>query len=432
MEKSRVGILKSRINRLFNWKILLLVIIILLGLYLRFYRIETSLKFGWDQARDSWKVRDILVKHQLVLNGPRTGIGHFHLGPLYYYLLTPFYFMTNLDPTAANYFNMLANMFNFIAIYLVTKKLFSQNLGLFAVALYASNNFMINYGKIPWNISLVPGVSFIIFYCLHNAMSGDHRFFAAALFWIGMFFNLHFSAVVFILIIPLTLIFVKDKKSAVTWCIKGLPLFLVWLVPVIIYNFQSYQHEYFRYKEFLEIYFLKFHFRWLLHRLPDSLIQLEFLIFFKQLKWLVYVIPAVFALFISNEKQPGKKLLGILASLWWLGVLIAFTFYSGPVSDYYFLLTLPVWFIVISYVQVKLLSWNKLLLGGFLSLFWAVYFIQNTAPHWNKPLEGGLKTQRNEAVAKIQNGETVPYSEGNIISYYYAIWKEDGKEFWKK
>lgn len=427
----RTLIMKRLYKWLYKWKILLLVVIILLGLYLRLYRIETSLSFGWDQARDSWKVRDIIVKHQLVLNGPRTGIGHFHLGPLYYYLLTPFYFMTNLDPSAANYFNLLANLFNFVSIYYVTRKFFSQNFGLFAVALYAFNNFMINYGKVPWNVTLVPGVAFLMFYSLYKAILGTYKYYAVSLCLTGLFFHLHFTAVIFLLIIPATIFFVKDKKSAVNWCIKGLSLLIVWLIPIVIYNFQSYQHEYFRYKEFLEIYFLNFHLRWLLHRLPDSLIQLEFLIFFKQLKWLVYVVPAVFLLLLFKEKQPEKKYLGILAGIWWFGVLIAFTFYSGPVSDYYFLLTLPVWFVVFIYLLEKLLSWNKLFLGGILGLFWIIYVIQNTAPHWSKPLEGGLKSQRDEAVVKIRNGEIIPYSEGNILSYFYAIWKEDGKEFWK-
>ena len=72
--------------------------LLLIGLYLRFWNIENSFQFGWDQARDAWKVRDILTG-TLVLNGPRTGIGHFHLGPIWYYYLAPFYFLTPVSYT---------------------------------------------------------------------------------------------------------------------------------------------------------------------------------------------------------------------------------------------------------------------------------------------------------------------------------------------
>lgn len=409
----------------------LFLLILGAGLYLRFYRIETSLNFGWDQARDSWKARDILIKHQLVLNGPRTGIGHFHLGPLYYYLLVPLYFFTNLDPSAANYFNVLANMFNFTTIFWVTKKLFSVKAAVFATALFAFNYYMINYGKIPWNVSLVPGVSFLLFYSLYKAIGGQYKYFAAALCLTGLFFHLHFTAVIFLLIIPVTLIFVTDKKSAILWCIKGLPLLIIWLFPTVIYNFTAFQHEYFRYKEFLDIYFLDFHFRWLLHRLPDSLIQLEFLLYFKELKWLVYILPLLFLLCSIKEKNLDQRRVGYLPMIWLLSVLIGFTFYGGPVSDYYFLMTLPPLFVILVYLQLKLLKLNYLLIGSALSLFWLVYFIQNTTSHWQKPAVGGLSSQRSEAAVKIQGGENIPYSEGDISSYFYAIWKEDGKEFWK-
>ncbi|MEK7166389.1 MAG: hypothetical protein AAB874_06295 [Patescibacteria group bacterium] len=415
----------------YKWNWVLLILIILAGLYLRFHRIETSLQFGWDQARDSWKVRDILVKHQLVLNGPRTGIGHFHLGPLYYYLLVPFYFFTNLDPSAANYFNILVNIFNFVTIYIVTKKLISSNAGLFATTLYAFNYYMINYGKIPWNVSLVPGVDFLIFYSLYKAVTGNYRWYAVALGLAGVFFHLHFTAVLFALIIPLTVLFVKDEKSALLWCIKGSPLLLIWLVPTVIYNIQSYQHEYFRYKEFLDIYLLKFHFRWLLHRIPDSLIQLEFLLFFKQLKWLVYLLPTLFALLMFREKDKNSKQLGVLSLVWLISTLIGFTFYSGPVSDYYFLLTLPPLFIMLLYLQQRLIARNNFFIIV-LGFFWIYYFFQNTSSHLLKPVEGGLNMQRNESERKIRNGEYLPYDEGDIKSYFYAIWKEDGKEFWKK
>ena len=52
--------------------ILIFWLIVLVGMYLRFYRIESVQSFGWDQARDAWKTRDI-IKGQIVLNGPRTG-----------------------------------------------------------------------------------------------------------------------------------------------------------------------------------------------------------------------------------------------------------------------------------------------------------------------------------------------------------------------
>jgi len=64
-----------KIIKKYYW-LLAFILIILVGFYLRFYGIESSQDFGWDQGRDAWLVRDIIVKKIVVLNGPRTGVGH--------------------------------------------------------------------------------------------------------------------------------------------------------------------------------------------------------------------------------------------------------------------------------------------------------------------------------------------------------------------
>jgi len=47
---------------------LIFILIFIIGMYLRFYKIDDYRTFGWDQARDAWKVRDI-IKGQIVLIG---------------------------------------------------------------------------------------------------------------------------------------------------------------------------------------------------------------------------------------------------------------------------------------------------------------------------------------------------------------------------
>lgn len=138
--------------------------ILIIGLYLRFYHIEEVLSFGWDQGRDAWAVRDI-IRGEYTLIGPRTGIGHFHLGPVYYYLLAPFFFVTNLDPMASNYFNILANIINFIILFVITKKIFNNNATLFVTLIYATSQYLMG-SRVPWNVTLMPGIATLIFFSI--------------------------------------------------------------------------------------------------------------------------------------------------------------------------------------------------------------------------------------------------------------------------
>jgi len=67
-------------------------------LFLRLYKLDTRLPFGWEQERDAFFVRDIL-RGKLTLIGPRVvGPGGFFLPPYFFYLLSPFYFLFKLNP----------------------------------------------------------------------------------------------------------------------------------------------------------------------------------------------------------------------------------------------------------------------------------------------------------------------------------------------
>ena len=77
---------------------ILLVLILSLALFLRLYRISEFMTFLGDEGRDVRVVRDLITKGNLVFIGPMTSIGNMYLGPLYYYLIAPALFLSNLSP----------------------------------------------------------------------------------------------------------------------------------------------------------------------------------------------------------------------------------------------------------------------------------------------------------------------------------------------
>src|SRR5882672_8531794 len=137
---------------------LVFLLILFVGLYLRFYNIQYITHFGWDQGRDAWTILQIL-HGQLTLIGPRTGVGHMHIGPVYYYLLAPFFYFSHLDPMASNYFNIICVIINFIILFIVTKKLYNNYAALFVSIVYAVNNKIIGIDQVPWNVTLMPGIA---------------------------------------------------------------------------------------------------------------------------------------------------------------------------------------------------------------------------------------------------------------------------------
>jgi len=409
-------------------KILFIFLLILsLGMFLRFYKIGYVQNFGWDQARDAWEVRDI-IKGQVVLNGPRTGIGHFHLGPLWYYLFVPFYYLTGLDPVAANYLNFIVNIFNFFAIFIVTKKIFEKNTALFVTLVYATNRYLIDINRTPWNISPIPGVSIIIFYSIYKIVyEKKYKWIFVASFLTGLFFHLHFSVVFLPLIILLSLILVKNKRKIFIYSLASLPLFLVWFIPNVFYDLQSKSNNLNLFNNFLKDYLIKgFHFRFFLYRINDAFIQFQTILSLpKTYGLLKFVIPAIYWITILFEKNKKEKTLGYLISLWFIVPAFGYSFYGGTTSEYYMLMNSVLVIYILVYLLKRLFKTKFKPLAYILIIFCFIFTYFQTKNLWNAT--NGLIKQKEEVRERIKQNNKIPFDEGQIKAYLWHIWVEDKK-----
>jgi len=412
-----------------NKTYLILFLIVSLGLYFRFYKIDHIRTFGWDQARDAWKVRDI-IKGQLLLVGPQTGIGRFHLGPLWYYLLVPFYYLTNLDPIAANYLNFIINIFNFFVIFFVTKRIFNEKTALLATLFYSFSSYLIEIGRVPWNVSPVIGVSVLIFYFLYQVVINEKY---KNILWVGfltgLFFHLHFSAVFLPLIIMMSLIYVKDKKKALLWSIYSLPFFLVWFIPLFIYELQTKYNNINLFNNFLRDYLVKgFHLRFFLYRINDGFIQFQTLLSLPKLPlFLKFILPAIFFITVLFEKNKKEKITGYLISFWFIVPSVIYSFYGGQTSEYYVLINSIMVIYVLLILQNKLLKVKLKIILYLVIIFWSVFFFNQVKGYWVQKEKRAFFDQRNETLKRIRSHDKIEYKEGEIESYLWQIWVEDKK-----
>jgi 4-amino-4-deoxy-L-arabinose transferase-like glycosyltransferase len=381
------------------------------------------MSFGWDQSRDAWVVRDIL-HGQYTLVGPRTGIGQFHLGPLYYYVLVPFFFITKFDPMGSTYLNIILNIVNFVIFYVVTRKMFGSYASLFVIGVYAVSNYIVGINRVPWNVTLMPGISALIFFSIYQIYKGKYMWIYIASLLAGLYFHIHFTAVFLPPIIIASLLFVPKKTVVVKHVIYSLPLFFLWFIPNIIQEITSQHKDYGRYQEFLKYYFIGFHGRFLLHRLNDALVMFRVILYYPPFQLLAYIILPVF-IFLSWWKSTKQdKLLAYLLSLWFIIPLFGFTLYGGPLSEYYFLYQVPMVLFIFYIVQKKLLVLAFKPVIVVLIVFWSIYLYQNTKDSWIKPSYGGLQEQKDSVKKVIKNGEKIEFNVGDIKSYLYLIWTE--------
>jgi 4-amino-4-deoxy-L-arabinose transferase-like glycosyltransferase len=416
---------KKILHEIDSKALVIFLALFVVALYLRFYNIEYFQPFGWDQARDAWNVRDILMGKLLVV-GPRTGIGEMHLGPLYYYALVPFFYLTKMDPIATIYFNFLSNVANFLILFYVTKKIFGNYAALFVIFVYSFSNYIITINQVPWNVTLMPGIAAAIFYSIVRIYQEDYKWVFVMWGLSGFYFNLHFTAIFLPFINIASLAFVKNKKKVLKYSLLSLPIFLIWYLPALTYLLRT-TDESDNLKHFVRDYFIGFHFRFFLEkRLTDAFIQFKTVLFFPLLKSLHLLVPAIYGILILFEKDKWNRTLGYLILLWFIIPALAFTAYGGPLSEYYFLYTVPMVLYILVYLQAKILKtkFKHIALLGF-SIFWIFYAWQNTSHMWIKPTSGGLDSIREETRSLIEQNRKVQFGIGDIKSYLYQIWAID-------
>lgn len=136
--------------------IFLLTIIFIFGFLLRFLPGQENLIWSYDQARDSVVIRSILGEKNIVIVGPQTeyvGLSH---GPLYYYLMAPFYHLGQSNLSYPLIAMIVVNLSTIIPAYLLCKKMFANKkwVGILGAFLFVIAYQQIEYSRWLSNVSI--------------------------------------------------------------------------------------------------------------------------------------------------------------------------------------------------------------------------------------------------------------------------------------
>lgn len=379
-------------NNYRNW--LILIAILLVFLFGRFFRLDQRIIFDWDQERDAQTVSEIL-SGKLTLLGPRVlGPDKFFLGPYFYYLLAPFYRLSHLHPQGMVYFLLVYNLVFFGLAYWVLKKLFSQKTAIIFLLLWSVNRAAIGADTVSWNPVMVPLIT-IIWLAIINWLAKDRR---GKLNWLllgltlGVGVNFHFQIIFLGLLTVIFLIWAKkiNFRGALTALVGFGTAFL----PLILFDLR---HNFLNTHLFLD--FIKGGgnggelFAWL----P---VLTNFLSGFSGLNLKAFLTLALVIVFLllallvakKQRKSFNKQFfisLAIFLAVFWLG----FSFYGQRPSEYYFNFLLPLLILILAEFLAKKKSlWAPLLL---LVCFWTYSSLPLL-----KPVSFSLK-DKDEAVAYL-------------------------------
>ncbi len=199
------------------------VLIIILGLFLRFYNLEKLAVFDYDQEIAAVWLKNFLVDHKFSLIGQEISLGGICIAPFFYYLMAPFYWLADLNPLAGNIFVTLISLLTMIILY----KWSRNHLALF---LYAIHPGIINFDRVvaPSNMAVLLSTATAYFLAKIHKSKLDFLILGTIL---GLTFSVHPPT---ILLIPVCLIYLFLKKEKVN-IVFFLPIIIL-ISPLIIFE----------------------------------------------------------------------------------------------------------------------------------------------------------------------------------------------------
>jgi len=208
---------------------------------MRFPGIEARGRFDADQGHDMLTLLAMLRDGVVPLLGPKTSVGDFHHGALYYYLLAPSATISTADPVVVTGFLALLGIGAVALTWWLGRAVGGSRAGAIAGLLLAVSPAAIDESTFIWNPNPIAFFAALAFVAAWRARSGGRRaWWALALVAAGMVVQLHvLGAIFFLEMLEIVALEVRRDRSVLRPLIVGLALVALLFVPHLSYELHT-------------------------------------------------------------------------------------------------------------------------------------------------------------------------------------------------
>lgn len=425
--------LKNRLKK--NPHLAVFGFILLTGLFFRAYKAVEWFEFAHDGDLYSWIIKDIVIDGHARLIGQMTTAHGIFIGPLFYYLLIPFFFLTKMDPVGAVIPITIISVLTVASYYYVFSKLFNKEVGLIASFLYAVLLSLVFFDRrvvpsTPTNLWLI-----WYFYAVINVLRGNYSVLPILGLLAGLIWHIHIALLPALAVIPIAIVLSK-KLPNLKQIILSLVAFLALFSPFLLFEIR---HNFSQTMAFVRDFtvdhgggtgFDKFNL--VIIKIASNINKLFF--YPQDLKFINHIFFAiiVLSLGIILVKKKLLRLTELLAFYFWIGTIILFyTFSSSPVSEYYFANIEIIFLTIVSmalYLLYKFSSLGKYLVLALLTFV----FLKNVSFLLTTQIYKKGYNERKAVVEYIKNDSrkkgfpcvSVSYitSPGENVGFRYFFW----------
>jgi hypothetical protein len=281
---------------------------------------------------------------------------------------------------------------------------------------------------VQWPVNLIPPISLLIFYALYKITLGDVKKIIPLALLVGFSFSIHFTSIFYPIIIILTFPLFPRTKETLKYLLLALPLFLIWLVPNVVYQIQQ-KSGGSSIAVYLQTYYHGFHLTRVRQLTGDALIQFNAYAFLDKLTPLKFIaLPVFFLLYLYKSFKRETLVFCYLVLLWFIVPWIIFTMYSGEISDYYFSISRFIALLIVAYFFAR--AWMvKNIIPKAVVLAVLIYIGITNFLIYFPHQDNGLKAKEQNVLQAISQGRRIEWQQGVADSYlYYYYMRQKGVE----
>lgn len=341
------------IRKLLKPKTVLFIGILGIALALRLYNYE-AYPFGVDQLQILENAERI-ASGKPTLIGPRTGPAEMFTGPLIYYITAIILFLAQ-SPYAIVISAVSIAIVTGISLFILAYRYLGEKYAWVVFSVWAISPFLVYMDRTPWNPNLMVLAASLVFYPLlkQSKMNMVDLVMIGSGVFLG--YQAHFAGFLLLPLVFLSSLINKHWKKINIYALLGL---IFSILPTFIFDIR---HNWLNTYGLIALITNKDSVSD--YGLPDRLwhtgsIVIEtlgkILILGQSYLVLISVGALLLTIFVYTEFRSKRFSRLYLALGWIIAVIVGFSFYRGSTPEYYFLLLVPVFMLVISRVLINML-----------------------------------------------------------------------------
>ena len=224
------------INKLKNSENILIILIVILGIMLRFYRLEANFSFSGELGQNLLEVKNYLIQGKIPLLGPQTSHPWLFFGPLYYWILTPFIMIFRYNPVSISYLGSISGILGIILNYIVVTKIVNKKTAIISSFLIAISPYFISFSRSGRFMFWESALFYLFMLCLFKIENKIYKYWFYLGLVYGIMLNFHLTPIALFPVIILFLlkrIQISEKLKMITKFIYGL---FITMLPFLIYD----------------------------------------------------------------------------------------------------------------------------------------------------------------------------------------------------